>query len=130
MKLVAFDLDGTLVDSDEALIAPFLACGVARSALPPLGLLLEEACAQAGIPTQARALTAFYQRKLADTAAAVDAGYPGNTDLVLEDGRPVLRRRKSTFIYGIEDDAREVIDHLARYLQTDHPERSRGDSPA
>ena len=29
-------------------------------------------------------------------------------------GLPVLRRRKSTFIYGIEDDAREVIDHLAR----------------
>lgn len=28
-------------------------------------------------------------------------------------GLPVLRRRKSTFIYGIEDDAREVIDHLA-----------------
>ncbi|MFB9839803.1 NAD(P)-binding domain-containing protein [Actinoallomurus acaciae] len=31
-------------------------------------------------------------------------------------GLPVLRRRKSTFIYGIEDDAREVVDHLARYL--------------
>lgn len=31
-------------------------------------------------------------------------------------GLPVLRRRKSTFIYGIEDDAREVIDHLARHL--------------
>jgi putative flavoprotein involved in K+ transport len=31
-------------------------------------------------------------------------------------GLPVLRRRKSTFIYGIEDDAREVIDHLARDL--------------
>jgi putative flavoprotein involved in K+ transport len=31
-------------------------------------------------------------------------------------GLPVLRRRKSTFIYGIEDDAREVIGHLARYL--------------
>jgi putative flavoprotein involved in K+ transport len=31
-------------------------------------------------------------------------------------GLPVLRRRKSTFIYGIEDDAREVIDHLTRYL--------------
>ncbi|MCO5974614.1 NAD(P)-binding domain-containing protein [Actinoallomurus soli] len=31
-------------------------------------------------------------------------------------GLPVLRRRKSTFIYGIEDDAREVIDHLAEYL--------------
>jgi putative flavoprotein involved in K+ transport len=31
-------------------------------------------------------------------------------------GLPVLRRRKSTFIYGIEDDAREVIDHLAGHL--------------
>jgi putative flavoprotein involved in K+ transport len=31
-------------------------------------------------------------------------------------GLPVLRRRKSTFIHGIEDDARDVIDHLAVYL--------------
>ncbi len=31
-------------------------------------------------------------------------------------GLPVLRRRKSTFICGIEDDARQVIGHLARYL--------------
>ena len=31
-------------------------------------------------------------------------------------GLPVLRRRKSTFIHGIEDDAREVIDHLGGYL--------------
>lgn len=31
-------------------------------------------------------------------------------------GLPVLRRRKSTFIHGAEDDAREVVDHLAGYL--------------
>lgn len=31
-------------------------------------------------------------------------------------GLPVLRRRKSTFIHGIDDDAREVIDHLGGYL--------------
>jgi putative flavoprotein involved in K+ transport len=31
-------------------------------------------------------------------------------------GLPVLRRRKSSFIHGIEDDAREVTDHLAGYL--------------
>jgi putative flavoprotein involved in K+ transport len=31
-------------------------------------------------------------------------------------GLPVLRRRKSTFIHGISDDAREVIDHLAGHL--------------
>jgi putative flavoprotein involved in K+ transport len=31
-------------------------------------------------------------------------------------GLPVLRRRKSTFIHGITDDAREVIDHLVGHL--------------
>jgi putative flavoprotein involved in K+ transport len=31
-------------------------------------------------------------------------------------GLPVLRRRKSTFIAGAEDDARDVVGHLARYL--------------
>ncbi len=31
-------------------------------------------------------------------------------------GLPVLRRRKSTFIHGIEDDAREVVDHLSQFL--------------
>jgi putative flavoprotein involved in K+ transport len=31
-------------------------------------------------------------------------------------GLPVLRRRKSSFIYGVEDDARDLIDHLSAYL--------------
>ncbi|MEV0563580.1 NAD(P)-binding domain-containing protein [Dactylosporangium sp. NPDC050588] len=31
-------------------------------------------------------------------------------------GLPVLRRRKSTFIHGIEDDARFVVSHLAAHL--------------
>lgn len=31
-------------------------------------------------------------------------------------GLPVLRRRKSTFIHGAEDDARDVTDHLSGYL--------------
>jgi putative flavoprotein involved in K+ transport len=31
-------------------------------------------------------------------------------------GLPVLRRRKSTFICGIEDDARAIIDHLQAFL--------------
>jgi putative flavoprotein involved in K+ transport len=38
-------------------------------------------------------------------------------------GLPVLRRRKSTFIHGIEDDAREVIDHLSGYLTDQSPRR-------
>jgi putative flavoprotein involved in K+ transport len=32
-------------------------------------------------------------------------------------GLPVLRRRKSSFIHGVEDDARELIEHLARFLR-------------
>jgi len=31
-------------------------------------------------------------------------------------GLPVLRRRKSTFIHGAEDDARDLTEHLAGYL--------------
>jgi putative flavoprotein involved in K+ transport len=31
-------------------------------------------------------------------------------------GLPVLRRRKSSFIHGAEDDARDITDHLAGYL--------------
>jgi putative flavoprotein involved in K+ transport len=31
-------------------------------------------------------------------------------------GLPVLRRRKSTFICGIEDDARAIIDHLQAFI--------------
>jgi putative flavoprotein involved in K+ transport len=38
-------------------------------------------------------------------------------------GLPVLRRRKSTFICGIEDDAREVIEHLAGQLAGRRPGR-------
>jgi putative flavoprotein involved in K+ transport len=38
-------------------------------------------------------------------------------------GLPVLRRRKSTFIHGIEDDARDVISLLgARFDGTDAPQ--------
>jgi putative flavoprotein involved in K+ transport len=31
-------------------------------------------------------------------------------------GLPVLRRRKSSFIHGAEDDARDLVEHLERYL--------------
>jgi len=31
-------------------------------------------------------------------------------------GLPLLRRRKSTFIHGAEDDARDIVEHLASYL--------------
>ncbi len=41
-------------------------------------------------------------------------------------GLPVLRRRKSTFIHGIEDDAREVIGELAGFLGADPVQESDG----
>ncbi|MEL7047087.1 MAG: hypothetical protein AAGL66_19050, partial [Pseudomonadota bacterium] len=31
-------------------------------------------------------------------------------------GLPLLRRRKSSFIFGIEDDANDIVEHLAAYL--------------
>jgi putative flavoprotein involved in K+ transport len=39
-------------------------------------------------------------------------------------GLPVLRRRKSSFIHGAEDDARDVVDHLAGYLAGSRLDRS------
>ena len=36
---------------------------------------------------------------------------------------PVLRRRKSTFIHGAEDDARDLADHLTGYLSGGPPAR-------
>jgi putative flavoprotein involved in K+ transport len=40
-------------------------------------------------------------------------------------GLPVLRRRKSTFIHGVEDDARDVVDHLVGYLAKPMAQRMR-----
>ena len=47
-------------------------------------------------------------------------------------GLPVLRRRKSSFIHGAEDDARELIDHLAGYLagSVRRPVAAAGSRPA
>lgn len=56
--------------------------------------LVEGFCAEADLPTDPRELTRHYRQLLTDTAAGVDAGYPANTDLTLEGGRPVLKRRK------------------------------------
>jgi phosphoglycolate phosphatase-like HAD superfamily hydrolase len=73
VKVPIFDLDGTLVDSDEALLAPFLALGVERQAIPPLGMLLEDACSLGGIT-------------VADYLAAYDPSlvrpFPGAAELI------------------------------------------------
>jgi hypothetical protein len=56
--------------------------------------LAAQFCGQAGIPADPKELTAHYRAALGDIATVVDAGFPHNTDLSFEDGRPVLRRRK------------------------------------
>jgi len=49
MSLVPiFDLDGTLIDSDAALVAPFVALGIAEQDVT-FGRLLEDECARLGI---------------------------------------------------------------------------------
>jgi phosphoglycolate phosphatase-like HAD superfamily hydrolase len=47
-RIPLFDLDGTLLDSDDALAAPFLALGVARADVT-FGHVLADECARLGI---------------------------------------------------------------------------------
>ncbi len=47
-KVVVFDLDGTLIDSDDALVAPFLQLGVDRSEIT-FGHAVAEECDRLGI---------------------------------------------------------------------------------
>jgi phosphoglycolate phosphatase-like HAD superfamily hydrolase len=51
-RIPLFDFDGTLVDSDAALTAPWSGLGVDPD-LVPLGLPLGEACARAGVTVEA-----------------------------------------------------------------------------
>jgi TnpA family transposase len=55
--------------------------------------LVGEYCAQAGLPATAAECVTHWREQLRSAAAAVDAGYPDNADLVLDGGRPVLKRR-------------------------------------
>jgi Tn3 transposase DDE domain len=74
-------------------------------------------CEQAGIPTEAADLVAYYKAQLTRTATEVDAGYPANTDLVLEQGKPVLKRRKGA-------DRRPSALALEQAIHQRLPERS------
>jgi HAD superfamily hydrolase (TIGR01549 family) len=67
-----FDLDGTLLDSDDALLAPFLALGVPRSELT-FGHVVADECARLGI-----AVDDYLSRY--DVSAA--APYPGVASMV------------------------------------------------
>jgi putative flavoprotein involved in K+ transport len=41
-------------------------------------------------------------------------------------GLPLMRRRKSSFIFGIEDDARDITDHLFSYLDSNYRRNTHG----
>jgi hypothetical protein len=60
--------------------------------------LLDAFCAETGLPNSARAFTEQLRTRLADQAAAVDAKYPENTDLVIdpETGVPSLKRHRAS----------------------------------
>ena len=47
-SIVVFDLDGTLIDSDEALVAPFLSLGVPPEEIS-FGHPIEVECARLGL---------------------------------------------------------------------------------
>ena len=51
MRVAVFDFDGTLVDSDEALIAPFLELGIDRSRVQ-LGRVLADECRDLGVTVE------------------------------------------------------------------------------
>lgn len=72
-RVPLFDFDGTLVDSEAALLAPYAALGIAPADQPPLGLPLGEACARAGV--EVGAYLALY-----DSAAV--APFPGVVDVL------------------------------------------------
>jgi HAD superfamily hydrolase (TIGR01549 family) len=64
-----FDFDGTLLDSDEALVAPFVALGVPRDRVT-FGHVVDEECARLGV-SPARYL-ALYDPSVAEPFAGVD----------------------------------------------------------
>ena len=86
--------------------------------------LLGEFCAEAGLPATAQAFTDALRAKLADQAAAVDAGYPENADLVIDQatGVPSLKRRRAK-----DSDLGALA--LEEALKERMPERTRGVRP-
>jgi TnpA family transposase len=75
-------------------------------------------CAQAGLPATAEEFVAGLRQELTEVAARVDAGYPDNSDLVIdENGHPMLKRRRGR-------DRRASAIALERLVEDRMPERS------
>jgi HAD superfamily hydrolase (TIGR01549 family) len=67
-RLAVFDLDGTLLDTDEALVAPFIALGVAPEEVT-FGHVLADECTRLGIDVDA--FLGLYDTDLAQPFAGV-----------------------------------------------------------
>jgi TnpA family transposase len=80
--------------------------------------LLAGFCEETGLPATAAGFTERLRHAHLDAAAALDAGYEDNTDLVIgEDGVPSLKRRRSA---GTPQAAEKLAETIARRM----PERS------
>ncbi|MFE6692243.1 Tn3 family transposase [Streptomyces sp. NPDC057743] len=88
--------------------------------------MLPEFCEQAGLPATAQDFVARLRTQLTETAAAVDARYPDNQDLVIDPvtGVPSLKARRgierAASAQALDTElerrlpARPVLEHLAR----------------
>ena len=69
-QAIIFDLDGTLLDSDRALVEAFVRCGVPAESVT-FGHLITDECARLGIPVET--YIAAYEPKDVQPFAGVDA---------------------------------------------------------
>jgi hypothetical protein len=66
---------------------------------------LADFCTEAGLPADATSFRGELQRRLAEAAAVVDAGYPDNADLVIDPaGTPILKRRRGDAFRPVTSD--------------------------
>jgi phosphoglycolate phosphatase-like HAD superfamily hydrolase len=109
-RVPVFDLDGTLLDSDRALVAPFLALGVPEEKVT-FGLTLPEACSQLGL-----ALDSY----LAHYDVTAARPFPGVDDLLRQLSRWAIFSNKSSICAEPEIARLGWKPELALYYESFH----------
>src|SRR5262249_51840374 len=75
---------------------------------------LADFCTEAGLPATAEEFTADLKDRLTRAAADLDAGYPDNADLVIDDaGVPTLKARRGT---GTSESAAALLEEIKKRL--------------